>query len=607
MTFSELELNPKIQDAITEAGFITCTPVQEQTFEHTLVGSDVAVQSQTGTGKTAAFLISIFQLFLEQRELDSRTALIIAPTRELADQIEKDAVLLAKHTGLLTGSFYGGVGYHRQEQLLRDGVRVAIGTPGRLLDFAEQRKLDLSKVGILVIDEADRLFDMGFIPDLRRLIRDMPSREERVTMLFSATLAPRVKALAAEYMRSPAEITIEPEHITVEQVTHELYHVARQRKLSLLLGLLEREKPRNALMFTNTKQAAYELATRLSRNGLRCEYIIGDLPQSRRQRLIDELKAGDIQFLAATDVAARGIHVDDLGLVVNYDLPEYAENYVHRVGRTARVGKSGKAITLACEEYVFGLEAIEEYIGMKLPAAQPDKALYAVDASAGERVGYYANALKAPRDSSPREGASRSSRPRTGAAPRSGDRDRDQRPREASANRGGEQSRPQRQAAARERPPAREGNRDSNRDSARQTDAQGTRSTRARPQSGAGNPPRSGNAGSAQGRAERQGQEQRRREPDAGQRQPGSGAPKPPRAPAAPGQPRREQGSAGNPPRRDQSLDDRLARYRDKYGEDFDASKVSGGAGMAAATEKPKGIRGFLQRRRQAKRAPSTD
>ena len=389
MTFEELDLDPKLLQATQDAGFTACTPVQEQTFVYSLIGADVAVQSQTGTGKTAAFLITIFQLFREQRSLDDRIALIVAPTRELADQIEMDARQLGKHLDFSIASFYGGVGYDKQERALAAGVRVAIGTPGRLLDFAKQRKLDLRKVGILVIDEADRLFDMGFIPDLRRLIRQMPGRDERITMLYSATLSTRVKSLAWEHMKNPAEITITPERVTVDEITQELYHVPRERKLSLLLGLLGREQRRNALIFTNTKQVAFEVASRLQRNGLTCEYIIGDLPQRKRQRLIDDLKAGDLQYLVATDVAARGLHIEDLDLVVNYDLPEYSENYVHRIGRTARAGRTGKAVALACEEYVIGLEGIEEFIRTRIPVVRADAEMYVEDASAGMRVGHY--------------------------------------------------------------------------------------------------------------------------------------------------------------------------------------------------------------------------
>jgi len=405
MTFHELDLDPKLLQAIDELGFTHCTPVQEQTFVYSLIGADVAVQSQTGTGKTAAFLISIFQLFLEQRSLDDCIALVVAPTRELADQIEDDARLLGKHLDFPIASFYGGVGYAKQERALQEGVRLAIGTPGRLLDFTEQRKLDLRKVGILVIDEADRMFDMGFIPDLRRLIRQMPGRDERVTMLYSATLSMRVKTLAFDYMRSPAEITITPERVTVDEISQELYHVSRERKFSLLLGLMARDQPENALIFTNTKQAAYELATRMQRNGLGCEYIIGDLPQSKRQSLIDQLKAGELRYLVATDVAARGLHIEGLDLVVNYELPEHSENYVHRIGRTARAGRAGKAVALACEEWVFALQGIEEFIRNPIPVSKATDDLYLEDITGGARLGHYLGGRA--RDDGRRSGAGR--------------------------------------------------------------------------------------------------------------------------------------------------------------------------------------------------------
>ena len=391
MKFEEFDLDLSLLQAIDEMGFTHCTPVQEKTLKFSLIGTDVAVQSQTGTGKTAAFLISIFQLFIEQPELDGKTALVIAPTRELADQIEKDAINLGKYTDISITSFYGGVGYHKQEKYLSEGVRLAIGTPGRLIDFFQQGKLDLSKIGVLVIDEADRMFDMGFIPDLRRLIVNMPSRENRITMLYSATLSTRVKSLAWQYMKKPEEISIAPERITVEGISQELYHVSRQLKLSLLLGIIENEKPNNALIFTNTKQVAYEVAVRLEKNGLSCEYIIGDLAQGRRQHAINQLKNGKLSYLVATDVAARGLHIEDLSLVVNYDLPEYSEYYVHRIGRTGRAGRSGKAVSLACEEYVYALEGIENFIQVKIPTVSVVENMLVEDLSAKLRIGHYSD------------------------------------------------------------------------------------------------------------------------------------------------------------------------------------------------------------------------
>ena len=578
MTFEELDLDSSLLRAIRDAGFTACTPVQEQTFTYSLIGADVAVQSQTGTGKTAAFLITIFQLFLEQRSLDGRIALIVAPTRELADQIEMDARQLAKYLDLSIASFYGGVGYEKQERALADGVRVAIGTPGRLLDFAKQRKLDLRTVGMLVIDEADRLFDMGFIPDLRRLIRQMPGRDERITMLYSATLSTRVKSLAWEYMKNPAEISITPERVTVDEISQELYHVPRERKLNLLLGLLSRGQPRNALIFTNTKQAAFEVATRLQRNDLTCEYIIGDLPQSRRQRLIDELKSGDLQYLVATDVAARGLHIEELDLVVNYDLPEYSENYVHRVGRTARAGRTGKAIALACEQYVFALEGIEEFIRMRLPAVTASPELYAEDASAGVRVGHYMDQRRRD-DRRARDGARRGDR----AADRGAGSGRRSAPVLAPAPAGGGQGRGA-EAAARQRAAA----------------------PRA---AGAGEPAADRGAqaaapsGSRRSRGGRRRAAARRSAPaaDGGGQRParggsanagsngnnGTGAES--ASAAAPGvtQPRDTGGQNQSERRRPRTTEERLAYYREKYGEDFRLAEQPAAAGVAAPTGDP--------------------
>ena len=361
-------------------------PVQTETFAYTLKGRDVYVQSQTGTGKTAAFLVTIFQRMAHEEPGRRTKALIVAPTRELAVQIEEEARLLGRYLDVRIGCFYGGVTYTKQEKLLRGGLDMIIGTPGRLIDFNRQGKIDFHDIGILVIDEADRLFDMGFLPDLRRILKKLPPRDKRLTMLFSATLDYRVRELAWEYMNDPAEIEIEPEQITVDGITQELYHVGCEEKLSLLLGLLAREQPENALIFTNTKHMAVEVAGRLELNGYPCEYIMGDLPQQQRLKVIEGIKNKRIRFLVATDVAARGLHIDDLSLVVNYDLPADPENYVHRIGRTARAGKTGKAVSLACDRFVYGLEAIEAYIKRKLPITWPDIELFAEDKSAGKRI-----------------------------------------------------------------------------------------------------------------------------------------------------------------------------------------------------------------------------
>ena len=384
MRFHEFKLHPDVQKGIDEAGFTECTEVQAKTLPHTLKGSDVTVQSQTGTGKTAAFLIPIFEFLLKPDYAGAR-ALIMAPTRELAVQIETEARLLGKHLRFTTACFYGGVGYAQQEAAVKGGAQILIATPGRLLDFVDSGKLGFQDVQFVVIDEADRLFDMGFYPDIQKIFRRLPARD-RMTMLFSATLSTRVQNIAWKFMSEPVEIVVTPEQMTVDTVTQELYHVSLAEKMAVLLGVLKREKPETALVFANTKRACEEISRRLEINGYKSRFIIGDLPQRQRLRLIDELKAGQIGILVATDVAARGLHVDDLDLVINYDIPEDPENYVHRIGRTARAGKQGRAVSLACERFVFGLEAIEELIGMKIPSRAVDDEDLVEDKSRGTRI-----------------------------------------------------------------------------------------------------------------------------------------------------------------------------------------------------------------------------
>jgi ATP-dependent RNA helicase RhlB len=388
MEFQDLNLHPDLFKGIQEAGFTSCMPVQEMVFAHSLSGRDIYAQSQTGTGKTAAFLISIFQRIMTVPELRTRKVLILAPTRELAVQIEAEAAKLGKYLSVSAGAFYGGVSYGPQVDMLREDVQVIVGTPGRVIDLLQQGKMLLQEVRFLVIDEADRMFDMGFIDDIRKLLRYLPKASDRQTYLFSATLGLRVKDLAWEYMRDPAEISIEPEHVTVDLVTQELYHVGSHEKMSLLLGLLDREKPESCLIFCNQKFMVEELARRLKVNGYDCEYIMGDLPQAKRLEVIERLKAGQVKMLVATDVAARGLDIDALALVVNYDVPEDAESYVHRIGRTARAGKAGKAITLACEKFVYGLYAIEKYLGDKIPVMPFEESLLLADRSSGIRFSH---------------------------------------------------------------------------------------------------------------------------------------------------------------------------------------------------------------------------
>ena len=386
MNFNELKLDSRLLRGIADRGYTEMTDVQEKTLAVTLRGQDVAVQSQTGTGKTAAFLIALFERLPRKNEPGRKKALIIVPTRELAVQIEREARLLNRHLGYAIGSFYGGVGYASQLALLKKGLDIVIGTPGRVLDLSEKGHLKLKDTAILVIDEADRLFDMGFLPDIIKIIRKLPHRKARQNMLFSATLNRISRKIAAEHMNRPVSITVTPEQLTVDTISQELYHVKSHVKLNLMLGILKTQDPQNVLVFTNMRHTAFRLAKKLQVNGFRSQHLTGDLPQKQRLKIIDDFKAGKFAFLVATDVAARGLHIDDLDMVINYDLPQDCENYVHRIGRTARAGNSGKAISLASERTADHLEAIESYIGMKIPVQTADFDLFATDKSEGFRL-----------------------------------------------------------------------------------------------------------------------------------------------------------------------------------------------------------------------------
>ena len=329
------------------------------------------VQSKTGSGKTLVFLLTIFERYLKDK---NSKALVVAPTRELAVQIEEDAISFSSAIeGYQIGCFYGGVGYSKQLEEMREGINLAVGTPGRLLDFLKSGKMDFKSFDIVVLDEADRMFDMGFYPDIEKMFSRMRRREERQTMLFSATLSMKVRNLAWAFLNEPEEIEVRPEEVTVKEITQELFHVTREEKFPLLLSLLKKINPQSAIIFTNTKDAAVQVAMRLKVNGYRAAYLMGDMVQSKRLKTLDDFKEGKLTILVATDVAARGLQIDDLELVVNYDIPEDYENYVHRIGRTARAGKSGKAVTLADEMYIYGLEPIEEFIHMKIPVLWPDE------------------------------------------------------------------------------------------------------------------------------------------------------------------------------------------------------------------------------------------
>lgn len=373
--FDQFDLPREVLSGLDDAGFIHCTPIQAQVLPVSLAGRDAAGQAQTGTGKTAAFLVTIFTrlLALPNRKAGLPSALIIAPTRELALQIYKDAETLGRHTGFKLALVIGGIDYQKQAETLRRGADIVICTPGRIIDYQKQGIFKTTGVKILVIDEADRLFDLGFIKDLRYLLRKLPHYEQRQSMLFSATLSHRVLELTYEYMNMPEFISVTPEDVTVEGVEQSLFHVGRREKLPLLLGLLDREEWNRVLIFVNTKAGVEWLAAKLKGNGLPAEGITGDLPQIKRLKLMEGFKSGRIKILVATDVASRGIHVEDITHVINYDLPQDAENYVHRIGRTARAGKTGRALSFACEDYVFHLEPLEKLLGYNIPVIWPEE------------------------------------------------------------------------------------------------------------------------------------------------------------------------------------------------------------------------------------------
>jgi ATP-dependent RNA helicase RhlB len=360
-------------EGIRDAGFTVCTPIQAQTLPIALAGRDVAGQAQTGTGKTAAFLVALYQSLLTRppspaRSKSSVRALIVAPTRELAVQIHHDAEILGRHTGLKQAVVYGGVDYEKQRRQLEEGVDVLIGTPGRLIDYFKQHVFDLRHAQVLVLDEADRMFDLGFIADIRYLMRRLPHPEKRQSMLFSATLSHRVLELAYEHMNNPELVRIEPDKMTVDRVRQMMYYPAMEEKVPLLVALLRQYEARRTMIFVNTKRAAERLESTLNANGFHAQALSGDVPQNKRLRFLRDFHNGDLAVLIATDVASRGLHIPDVSHVFNFDLPQDAADYVHRIGRTARAGAEGDAISFACEEYAVSLPEIEDYLGHKIPS-----------------------------------------------------------------------------------------------------------------------------------------------------------------------------------------------------------------------------------------------
>jgi ATP-dependent RNA helicase RhlB len=382
MKFSELQIPDVVLKGIEETGFTDCTPIQEKALPLALSGKDVAGQAQTGTGKTAAFLVSLFTRLLNQKKSGGEhhpRALILAPTRELVVQIEKDAQMLGKYAGFNIQAIYGGVDYMKQRDALKAGADIVIGTPGRLIDYLKQKVYSLKDVEALVIDEADRMFDMGFIADLRFILRKLPNYDKRQNMLFSATLNPRVMELAYEFMNMPVKVSITPEQMTAERVEQVLYHVSRKEKFPLLLGLLRAKGMDRTMIFVNTKREAEFLQDRLNVNEFPCKVISGDVEQRKRMKILADFKDGTLPIMIATDVASRGIHIDGVSHVINYDLPQDCEDYVHRIGRTARAGAEGMAISFADEDGAFYIEAIQEFIKQKIPTEWAEDDMFVHD------------------------------------------------------------------------------------------------------------------------------------------------------------------------------------------------------------------------------------
>ncbi|TJY58821.1 DEAD/DEAH box helicase [Sinimarinibacterium sp. CAU 1509] len=384
LRFSDLGLHPSLMTGLQQLGFDHCTPIQAAALPRALAGEDLAGQAQTGTGKSAAFLLATMQhLLTVPRKPDDDDkqprAFILAPTRELAVQIHKDAMSIGATTGLRMTVCYGGAGYELQRSSIEAGVDILIGTPGRLIDYFKQGTYSLKQIEVLVLDEADRMFDLGFIADIRYLIRKMPPPAQRKNYLFSATLSHRVLELAYEHMNSPQKIEIEPEQVTADRVRQAIIHVANDEKMPMLVGLLRKQQSARALVFINTKREAENVELGLRANGFEASVLSGDVSQGTRLRLLEDFKSGKLPVLVATDVAARGLHIPGVDLVINYDLPQDAEDYVHRIGRTARAGATGDAISLCCESWVYSLPEIEAYIGARIPPMPGGHDLIATD------------------------------------------------------------------------------------------------------------------------------------------------------------------------------------------------------------------------------------
>ncbi|RLV59021.1 ATP-dependent RNA helicase RhlB [Parashewanella curva] len=376
--FADLPLQPNVLSALNETGFEYCTPIQALSLPVLLESKDIAGQAQTGTGKTMAFLVATFNHLLatpssNTRQLNQPRAIIMAPTRELAIQIANDAKLLSKHTKLKVGIVYGGESYETQMKVLEKGVDILIGTTGRIIDYVRQGVVSLSAIQAVVLDEADRMFDLGFIKDIRFLFRRMPDAKDRLNMLYSATLSMKVQELAYDHMNDPVKVEIAPEEKTSKNIKEELFYPSAEDKIPLLLSLIEEDWPDKAIVFANTKHVCEKLWSWLEGDGHRVGLLTGDVPQKKRLRILDQFTNGQLDILVATDVAARGLHISDVSHVYNYDLPDDCEDYVHRIGRTGRAGKKGVSASFACEEYALNLPTIETYIGHSIPVTGYDR------------------------------------------------------------------------------------------------------------------------------------------------------------------------------------------------------------------------------------------
>jgi len=376
LRFDSLDLDDNLRSGIRDAGFEFCTPIQAMTLPIALGPRDVAGQAQTGTGKTAAFLVAAYQRILTaesgQTDPDQQKQpriFVLAPTRELAIQIAKDAEELGKHTGCKVGLAYGGTGYEQQRNTISAGIDLLIGTPGRIIDYYKQGVFKLDQVQVAILDEADRMFDLGFIKDIRYLLRKLPPPDQRLNMLFSATLSQRVMELAYEHMNEPELIRVEPDKVTADRVRQAIFFPSNPEKMPLLVGLIREMGAARIMVFINTKREAERVEDYLRENGIDAQAISGDVPQKKRLSMLMKFQAGELAVLIGTDVASRGLHIPDVQCVINYDLPQDREDYVHRIGRTARAGASGDAISFGCETYAISLPDIEDYIGHKIPVA----------------------------------------------------------------------------------------------------------------------------------------------------------------------------------------------------------------------------------------------